>query len=74
MLYREQDGKYNSVAGTKKQGKIPKGETDVYYWLDSETVLLLHKEKDIDESYYRALVDAAVDTISNFGDFEQFVA
>ena len=74
VLYREQDGKYNSVAGTKKQGKIPKGETDVYYWLDSETVQLLHKEKDIDESYYRALVDAAVDTISNFGDFEQFVA
>ena len=74
VLYREQDGKYNSVAGTKKQGKIPKGETDVYYWLDSETVQLLHKEKDIDESYYRVLVDAAVDTISNFGDFEQFVA
>ena len=73
ILYREQNGKYYSVAGTKKQGKIPKGETDVYYWLESETVKILNKEKDIDESYYYVLVNDAIDTISKFGDFEKFI-
>lgn len=72
VLLREQDGKYNAVAGTKKQGKIPKGEIDVYYWLESGTVKLLGKEKEIDKSYYNSLVDAAIETISQFGDVEQF--
>ena len=34
----------------------------------------LHKEGDIDKSYYISLVDAAVDTISQYVDFEEFVA
>lgn len=45
-----------------------------YRWLESETVKLLEKEDDIDRSYYNRLVDEAVETISKYGDFEQFVA
>ena len=73
VLLREQDGKYHAATGTKKQGKIPKGEDDRYYWLESETVKITHKEDDIDQSYYRYLVDNAIEAISNFGDYEQFV-
>jgi len=72
VLLREQDGKYYAATGTKKQGKIPKDEIDHYMWLESETVKLLKKEKDIDKSYYISLVNDAIDTISQFGDFEQF--
>ena len=74
VLLRSQDDKYNAVAGTKKQGKIPKGEIDVYYWMESEMVKVLGLEKEIDKDYYNALVNDAIDTISQFGDFEQFSA
>ena len=74
VLLREQDGKYYAATGTKKQGKIPKGEIDHYMWLESETVKLLNKEDDIDESYYIYLANEAIDTISQFGDFEQFIS
>ena len=55
--------KYASATGAKG-----------YRWLESETVKLLEKEDDIDRSYYNRLVDEAVETISKYGDFEQFVA
>lgn len=45
-----------------------------YRWLESEAVKILEKEDDIDRSYYNRLVDEAVETISKYGDFEQFVA
>lgn len=45
-----------------------------YRWLESEVVKLSGKENDIDESYYTALVNDAVDTISQYGDFEWFAA
>ena len=60
--------KYDSVTGTLKPDKTP------YYWLEAESVKLLGKEADIDKSYHRALVDKAVDFISQYGDFERFVA
>ena len=63
MLYRENDGKYYAAASTKG-----------YRWLESEIVRELGKENDIDYSYYNALVDDAVDTISKYGDFERFVS
>lgn len=63
VLYRENDGKYFAVTGTKG-----------YRWLESEMVKTLEKENDIDKSYYAELVDDAVDTISKYGDFEQFVS
>ena len=60
---KEGNVKYSSATGAKG-----------YRWLESETVKVLGKEKDIDRSYYDSLVDAAVETISKYGDFERFVA
>ena len=57
------DNKYYAAAGSKG-----------YRWLESEVVKTLEKEKDIDESYYIALVDEAVETINKYGDFERFVS
>lgn len=73
VLVREskaKDGttKYDSVTGTLKPDKTP------YRWLEAEAVKILGKEADIDKSYYRALADKAVDFISEYGDFERFVA
>ena len=63
LLMREKDGKYYAATGSKG-----------YRWLESEMVLELRKEDDIDRSYYDKLVDDAVDTISQYGDFEWFVS
>jgi hypothetical protein len=62
LLYREKDGKYYAVGGTKG-----------YRWLEAEVVKTLGRQNDIDRSYYASLVDDAVDNISKFGDFEWFV-
>jgi hypothetical protein len=51
----------------------PPGTKDVR-WLESEMVDTLGKESEIDISYYNGLVDAAIDTLGKFGDFEQFVS
>ena len=61
ILYREKDGKYNSVTGTKG-----------YRWLEAETVKNLHMEEEIDKSYYTAFVDEAIAAIAKYGDFEWF--
>ena len=45
-----------------------------YRWLEYEMVKTLGKEKDIDESYYIAMVDEAVKAIENYGDLEWFVS
>ena len=55
--------KYDSATGAKG-----------YRWLESEMVRTLEKENDIDKSYYDNLVNDAVDTISQYGDFEWFVS
>jgi hypothetical protein len=60
---KEGNTKYDSVVGTKG-----------FRWLESEMVKQLGKESDIDISYYNKLVDAAVDTISQYGDFEWFIS
>lgn len=60
--------KYDSVTGTLKPDKTP------YRWLEAEAVKLLDKMDDIDKSYHRSLVDKAVGFISQYGDFERFVA
>lgn len=71
----DKDGnvKYDSVTGTKG-----------YRWLEAEAVKALGKEGDIDRSYYDELVNGAIygtgkgssrkPGISDFGDFERFVA
>lgn len=62
-LLRKKDDKYSSVVGTKG-----------YRWLESEYVKASGKEGDIDKTYYAKLVDAAVDTISKYVDFEWFAS
>lgn len=53
---------FDAVTGTKG-----------YLWLESEEVIKQHKEDDVDLSYYDGLVNQAIDTISEFGDYEWFV-
>ena len=62
LLVRDQNGKYYNVTGTTG-----------YRWLESELVRGSNEEF-IDRSYHNALVDAAVETISQYGDFEWFVS
>lgn len=63
LLTREKDGKYYAVTGSKG-----------YRWLESEMIRELGREEDIDRSYYDKLVNEAIDTISEYGDFEWFVS
>ena len=60
---REKDGKYYAATGSKG-----------YRWLESEMVKQSDKAQDIDRSYYDGMVDDAVDTVSQYGDFEWFVS
>ena len=60
---KEGNIKYSSATGAKG-----------YRWLESETVKKYEKEHDIDKSYYNKLVDAAIETISQYGDFEWFTS
>ena len=62
LLVREQDGKYYSATGAKG-----------FRWLESEMVRGIN-EDFIDKSYYNKLVDEAIATINNYGDFEWFVS
>ena len=63
LLMREKDGKYYAATGTKG-----------YRWLESESVKLLNKMDAIDESHFKAMADAAIDTIKKYGDYEWFVS
>ena len=62
LLVREKDGKYYAATGSKG-----------FRWLESETVRGANEEF-IDRSYYNNLVDDAIATINNYGDFEWFVS
>lgn len=63
ILYRHQDDKYYSASGTKG-----------YRWLESEMVRELNKEDIIDTRYYEKLANEAIETISQYGDYEWFVS
>ena len=63
LLMREKDGKYYAATGTKG-----------YRWLESESVKILNKMDTIDESHFKAMADAAIDTIKKYGDYEWFVS
>lgn len=63
LLMREKDGKYSAATGTKG-----------YRWMESEMVKTLSLENQIDLRYYAALVDEAVASISEYGDFEAFAS
>lgn len=63
LLLRKTDKGYSAATGSKG-----------YRWMESEEVKKLGKEKDVGRSYYDRLVDEAVETISQYGDFEQFIS
>ena len=63
LLREKEKDSYSAVTGTKG-----------YRWLESEVVRNLGKEDFVDTSYYKKLVDDAVETISKYCDFETFVA
>lgn len=63
VLYRGDKGKYYAATGSTG-----------YRWLESEMVKELGRESDIDVSFYEKLVNEAVETISEYGDFEWFVS
>lgn len=69
ILLRETENKK-----TKDKGYAAAAGTKGYRWMESEMVRILNKQDSIDKSYYRALVDDAVENISQYCDFEQFVA
>ena len=62
ILLIEADENYTSVTGSKG-----------YRWLESEVVRSNGMEKDVDRSYYGELVDKAYETISKYGDADEFI-
>jgi energy-coupling factor transporter ATP-binding protein EcfA2 len=55
--------KYAAPSGTKGRR-----------WLESEMIETLGKESEIDLSYFNDLVNDAIDTLSQYGDFDHFVS
>ena len=62
---KDKDGndKYGAATGTKG-----------YRWLEAELVYSFNKRNDIDYSYFNKLVDDAVESISQYGDFDWFAS
>ena len=48
------------------------GGTKGYRWYEAEVLKALDISDKIDKSYSRVFVDAAIDTISKFGDYHAF--
>lgn len=63
ILVRQNNDGFASATGAKG-----------WRWMEAEMVRDLGKEPDIDRSYYNRLVDEAVASISEYGDFEWFVS
>ena len=63
ILYRVNEGKNYAAPGSTG-----------YRWLESEMVKELGKEKCIDRSFYDKLSNNAIDSISEYGDYEWFVS
>jgi len=63
ILLRESGDKYYAVTASKG-----------YRWLEAPMVLELEKEDDLDENYYRALIDDAKDHIEKYVNFEEFIS
>ena len=63
LLRADKDGSYSAVTGTKG-----------HRWLESQTVEKTKNIQSLDRTYYDKLIDAAVDKISQYGDFEAFTA
>lgn len=63
ILYREKNAKYYAASGTSG-----------YRWMEAEVVKTLQKEDNIDMTYFDALLDDAVKSISKYGNFESFAS
>ena len=63
ILYRVNEGKNYAAPGSTG-----------YRWLESEMVKELGKEDCIDKSFYESLSNKAIETISEYGDYEWFVS
>ena len=61
LLMREKDGKYYAAGGTTG-----------YRWLEAETIHD-HLAECVDMSYFTNLSDEAIETINQYGDFQDFV-
>jgi hypothetical protein len=59
LLLRGKDGQFHAAGGTKG-----------YFWREATVVKELGLEGDIDMSYFNALVDGALQNISQYGDAE----
>lgn len=73
VLVREKDGRYLSVGGTLKPGRVASQRVP-YRWLEAETVQATSKQASIDYSYFDRLANEAVDSIEEYGDFTAFTA
>jgi DNA polymerase elongation subunit (family B) len=62
----------NSKTGEKGYAAVTGSKG--FRWLESEMVRELSKEADIERGYYDKMVDEAVKSISEFGDFEWFIS
>ena len=62
IMYREKNRKYYAISGTKG-----------YRWMESEVVQTIGLQDKIDIRYHDALQADAMNAISKYGDFEQFV-
>ena len=63
LLMREKNGKFSSATGAKG-----------FRWLEAEMVKEMNKEDQIDLRYYAHMVDEAIASISEYGDFEAFAS
>lgn len=63
LLCREKEGKFYAATGTKG-----------YRWLEAETIATNGSYDDIDHGHFIELVDGAVDTIKQYGDYDWFVS
>lgn len=61
------------ISDNKYAPSSPSGSKD-YLWLETEVVLASEKQDYVDKTYYRKLVDDAIDAISQYGDYEWFVS
>ena len=61
-LYRMNAGKYYAAAGSTG-----------YRWVETDTIRGVNEDA-VDLSFYQKLVDDAVETISQYGDFEWFAS
>ena len=62
LLLRKKDDKYYAVTGTKG-----------YRWLEANLIKSLSKEDDIDLDYHNDLVNKAIEKISLYGSFDEFI-